>query len=260
MTSNADLGQVIQFVEQCFQIEGAEELAKAILNVTNNIQLNIILNITVNEESFWFSSNGQTTPLEVEVMTMLKDKRHNDFGTRTVVNYENISLMIKNMPLEDPDRYGRIKDLIPAILSTANGKIDNINSGIIIQQQTMEIIRTFEMMNQTLNGLFDKSNENRSQIETLLRKMFEELQTKVPYMGLDEDQEEYILERVDSAIIGVTKTNEDAEAIIASIGKVLGDLEDLATSQRKLSEWLTRTNKKGIHDQDEEDDSAVQLF
>ncbi|MBV1876321.1 MAG: response regulator [Pseudomonadales bacterium] len=261
MTSTADLGLVLQFVEQCFQIADAERLAKSILGVAKNMNLNIILQITTMDQPQWFSTNSQVTPLEIEVMTMLKNKRHNDFGTRTVVNYPNISLMVKNMPIDDPERYGRIKDLIPAILSSANGKVDNINTNLMVEQQTLDIINTFDQMNDSLGSLFTQNNANRAQIEEILLKMFGELQAKVPYMGLEDDQEEYILGRVDHSIVQVTQTNDQAKEIISSIQQILGDLEALAASQRVLSESISAKKSSQTIDEDDDDDGmAVQLF
>ena len=40
-----------------------------------------------------------------------------DFGSRTIINYQDISLLVKNMPLENMGRYGRLKDLLPVLMS-----------------------------------------------------------------------------------------------------------------------------------------------
>jgi hypothetical protein len=38
--------------------------------------------------------------------------RISDFGARTILNYPNFGLLIRNMPLDDPLRYGILKDHI----------------------------------------------------------------------------------------------------------------------------------------------------
>jgi len=51
-----------------------------------------------------------------------------DFGCRTQINYPNLFVLIKNMPLDDMNRYGRVKDLLPAILGVANTKDSLLNA------------------------------------------------------------------------------------------------------------------------------------
>jgi hypothetical protein len=227
--------------------------------------MNVVINICANDEPHWFSSDGQTTPLEKEVLTMLKDRqqRHNDFGARTVIVFPNIAFMVKNMPLDDPDRYGRIKDLLPAMLSTANGKIDNINTFLILQEQSADVTNTFERVNTKLQDLIEKSNNNRQQVEVILKAMLDELQTKVPYMGLEDDQEEYVLNRIDRSIVEVRETTDQAAQIFSSIHDVLTDLDELAASQRAVSEQVAQSSTQHFddgHDPDANDAQTVELF
>ncbi len=265
LTSTADLGQVIQFVEQCFLIKDVEQLGRTMVRVADTMHMNVVINISANDEPHWFSSDGQTTPLEKEVLTMLKDRqqRHNDFGARTVIVFPNIAFMVKNMPLDDPDRYGRIKDLLPAMLSTANGKIDNINTFLILQEQSADVTNTFERVNTKLQDLIEKSNNNRQQVEVILKAMLDELQTKVPYMGLEDDQEEYVLNRIDRSIVEVRETTDQAAQIFSSIHDVLTDLDELAASQRAVSEQVAESSTQHFddgHDPDANDAQTVELF
>jgi uncharacterized membrane protein YgaE (UPF0421/DUF939 family) len=171
--------------------------------------------------------------------------------------------MVKNMPLDDPDRYGRIKDLLPAMLSTANGKIDNINTFLILQEQSADVTNTFERVNTKLQDLIEKSNNNRQQVEVILKAMLDELQTKVPYMGLEDDQEEYVLNRIDRSIVEVRETTDQAAQIFSSIHDVLTDLDELAASQRAVSEQVAQSSTQHFddgHDPDANDAQTVELF
>ena len=62
-------------------------------------------------------ANGMAKDLEAHLLDELKDVgRYYDFGKRSVMNYENVSLLVKNMPIEDERRYGAIKDNIFSLL------------------------------------------------------------------------------------------------------------------------------------------------
>ncbi|MFT4798333.1 MAG: hypothetical protein ACJAYE_003302 [Candidatus Azotimanducaceae bacterium] len=55
------------------------------------------------------------------------------------------------------------------------------------------------------------------EVDTTLRGMFEALQTKFPCMGLDEDQEVYIVERTDRSIQSVRGIEDQSVQVFDSI-------------------------------------------
>src|SRR5690606_18681791 len=58
------------------------------------------------------------------LLFQLKDSgRYVDFGTRTIVNYDRVSLLIKNMPIQDPEKYGAIKENTFCLAQGINARI-----------------------------------------------------------------------------------------------------------------------------------------
>tara|TARA_R110002110_G_scaffold290967_2_gene505009 strand:- start:515 stop:1720 length:1206 start_codon:yes stop_codon:yes gene_type:complete len=237
LTSTSELGQVIQFVESVAGINNCDALAMQVLKTCNNMGLNCVLYIDTGEEARWFSPWESVSPLEKEMINMLRyEQRINDFGTRTVINYPLTSIMIKNMPIEDPERYGRIKDIVPAILTTANGKIEAMNITEALRRQSADLSETFEKAHNSLSGLFERSQHYQHEVDQTLRGMFEELQTKLPYMGLEEDQEMYIVDRVDGSILKVRDIEDQSMQVFGSIQETLQDLGALVTRVQAQSQ------------------------
>jgi len=221
---------VIQFVESVASISNLDALAMQVLKICNHMGLNCVLFIDDGEEGRWFSPWESVSPLEKEMINMLRhEQRINDFGTRTVINYPLTSIMIKNMPNDDPERYGRIKDIIPAILTTANGKIETMNVTDALRRQSVDLSQTFEKAHNSLSGLFERSQHYQHEVDQTLRGMFQELQTKLPYMGLDEDQELYIVDKIDSSILKVRDIEDQSMLVFGSIQETLEDLGALVT-------------------------------
>ncbi len=72
-------------------------------------------------------------PSENQLVSMLhNEKRFYDFGCRTQINYPNLSVLIKNMPIDDMERYGRIKDILPAMIGTVNNRIISLLRGMLM--------------------------------------------------------------------------------------------------------------------------------
>jgi hypothetical protein len=210
IAGTSDLGQAIQFIENTHTVFTHEQLAHTFFRITNNMGLSCSILISANRGDLFFSSTrNAVSPLEINLMTTLKKGgRFFDFGCRTQINYPKISILIKNMPMGDAERYGRIKDVLPAMLSTADTKVTQINTMLAITEQLKEADECFAMITKTLEDINHLSQQQQKDGIKVMRTMLMELDKKLPSMALEEDQELYILDRIDSVI-------EEAHATIS---------------------------------------------
>ena len=111
LSTTSELGQAMSFMESSLSFNTIDEAARALLEVTGNLALDCRLMVTLEDRICWFPSEEQISPLEKELITMSnRDQRFLDFGASTLVNYPAASLLVTNMPLDNPERHGRIKD------------------------------------------------------------------------------------------------------------------------------------------------------
>ena len=74
--------------------------------------------------------------MESRLLSEMKDAgRFYDFGSRTVINYDSISILIKNMPVDQPDKYGVIKDNIFALLQGADARLKALDLQETVNQE-----------------------------------------------------------------------------------------------------------------------------
>lgn len=113
MSMNAELGRILQFMEASFTCREFAPLAELTLKMLNELGLNASVGIFHDCGLEYFCDDGIKRPMEQEV---IENSRHlgriSDFGARTILNYPNFGLLIRNMPLDDPLRYGTLKDHI----------------------------------------------------------------------------------------------------------------------------------------------------
>ena len=50
-----------------------------------------------------------------------------DLGCRSAFNYPRVSLIVKNMPVDDPDAYGRAKDYLASIAEAADMQVQALD-------------------------------------------------------------------------------------------------------------------------------------
>ncbi|MDH5376852.1 MAG: response regulator [Gammaproteobacteria bacterium] len=262
MSGSSELALAMAFVERSHNASDFESLANYFLKVTDKFGLNTVVLITIDDTDHWFSSAGSVSPLENQLVTMLRnEKRFYDFGCRTQINYPNISLLIKNMPLDNMERYGRIKDILPAMLSTANTRVIAISSEQAVKNQTKELNLAFSSIQHLFTEIIESMKETQDKSVKVLRQMLTELATELPSMSLEEDQENMLLDKVEEAVKKSTRLSDSGDNIKEAFDMVLLKINTLAEKQNKLVNNMLSPNRNIDDDQNDLDDVAsVELF
>eukprot|EP00389_Voromonas_pontica_P003756 GDKH01005554.1.p1 GENE.GDKH01005554.1~~GDKH01005554.1.p1 ORF type:complete len:100 (-),score=10.74 GDKH01005554.1:157-417(-) len=83
------------------------------------------------------------------------------------------------------------------------------------------------MVNSKFHGLIELLNENRKSNEAVFKRLQEELEQRIPSMGLDEDQEVFIYQKVDQAIQNSVAREESVQGVKAAFHEIEQDLSIL---------------------------------
>jgi len=266
MTGNSELGQAIRFVERSYGAASFEALADQLLSVMSALDLKAVLMFSTNTDAFYFANDAEVTPLEKQLITALHQEpgRFRDFGKRTVTKYSRVSLLVKNMPLDNPDSYGRFKDLFPSLLGAADARIKALDTETALLSQTNNTVLSFQQIRTTLENLADAYSDNQQQIMTVMRNMLTELDFKIPAMGLDEDQETYLVERIDRAIQEASDLLDQGENLNEAFRHISTLLDHLTTQLQQLVAEVTADKHELANEEDvvneEPDDMGIELF
>lgn len=239
ISSTSYLGKAMQFIEKSYALTTYDALAQTFFEVTNSFDLNCILYFENNDEKSYFSSTNIVTPLESELIYLLRqEKRFYDFGCRTQINFPNTSVLVKNMPLGNASSYGQIKDLLPVMLAAADTKVSRLNIEYAVRKQTEEANESFSAIRSTLSEISQMIQKNQQVSVKIMRDMLTELDQNIPRMGLEQDQEDYIINRIDSAIRGSSDTIDAGNEFASAFKEVSGSLQNLIDKQNQLMDQI----------------------
>ncbi|MEL7478309.1 MAG: response regulator [Pseudomonadota bacterium] len=127
MTDSGDMGRIMRYVGQSYHAHDLESLSSFFFEFFIPLQLEVAVAFWHQQGEVFKSAEGAIQPIEQELLEQNRDgNRFVDFGRRTIINYPKVSLLIKNMPTDDPAMYGRYKDLLPHILEATNAKIQDM--------------------------------------------------------------------------------------------------------------------------------------
>ncbi len=263
MTSSSELALAMRFLEKSLSYHDIDNLVQGLFESMDQLSLNCCVMISANQQHYWYSSegSGSISPLEKELIEMCdKGARFLDFGERTIINYPKISLLVKNMPLEEMERYGRIKDLIPMFLSAVNTKISTLNTQEALMQQSSNLIDSFSLIRKSLYYLGVTIVNNRSDSAEIMNALVQELNVDFLRMGLEEDQEEYLLTRVDTALEQAMIEMDAGKEIRASLTFILSSLKTVMKKQDELLNAYIDSLASESTDHNADMDDNVELF
>lgn len=224
MSDTSDLGTNIQFLVHCHECSNLDELGMLLFRTLAHYGIHCSLQLRSEFEIKNLEENGLAKDLEARLLTELKNSgRYVDFGRRCVMNYGQVSLLVKNMP-EDPRRFGTIKDNVFSLLQGADARVKSIDNG-----------RMLELERDILRGMSHKMQGVMQQVESRYQTVMKECATAVEDMAM----------RVDEAILflDLTEAQENTFSQIMSVGvttinRLFNEGIRIDTSFRKLVDYL----------------------
>ncbi|MGL1959340.1 MAG: response regulator [Colwellia sp.] len=238
MRETSELGLIVQFVENSYTIKNLHKLARSFFHLCENFKLNCsLMFISQGDRSFYNSSDNTCSALEKEVISTIYDKggRFIDFGCRTQINYTRVALLIKNMPLQDRNAYGRFKDLFPPVLGAIDAKLATLETEMHIAAQTKQLSSAFYTVKYTLLKFGVNLEQNQESVINLLRTMLADLEQQLLTMGLEEDQETSIISIIDGTITSAQKLVDTTTANKKKFATIITILDAIAARQQAIA-------------------------
>ena len=201
MTSTGELGRVLQFLRQSFTCQSYDEVATQVIEAMNEYGLKSILQIRGRFGTVYLGDKGAVTSLEETLLTrMEQQERIFDFGCRTAFNYPKISLLIKNMPMDDPDMYGRIKDNVALLVEGADARLASLDESLVLARQREALRKMMERSEDVLMSFKMQYGENKEKNMKVMDGLSASIEKSFMFLGLTEEQEETMMNALQDAV------------------------------------------------------------
>lgn len=205
MSDTSDLGINIQFLLDVHTCNNMDELGMRLLQAVGSYGLKGSLQLRSELGVKNMDPSGMSKDLEATLLWELRNNgRYVDFGKRSVMNYEQVSLLVKNMPVDDDKKYGAVKDNIFSLLQGADARLkalENI-SQVNDQQQLMKALS--KRMQSMMEDIDEGYQGVMKDIADVVEDMSDRINMVIQNLGLHEDQEKALEEIMN---YGINKTN-----------------------------------------------------
>jgi hypothetical protein len=149
-----------------------------------------------------------------------------------VFNFEHLTLLINNMPIEDVDKTGRLRDHLAIATEMADSRLLAYLSTTQNSYTQGQIVDMLQDIRQTIDDFIEHSRRARAHSTQTMTEMLDSLITSFAPLGMSSDLEEDIENMV----------REKAQALIAlhdNHDETTATLEDLKSRLETLSHSST---------------------
>ncbi|MDT0584054.1 MULTISPECIES: response regulator [Alteromonadaceae] len=232
IASAGHLGTVLGFLRSGLKIRTPEALVSALFDVFDGLNIDACVQLRMEKRVINRSSQMMITPLEQDLLYRAANMqgRFLEKGSRYIVNFESVSVIIKNMPDDEMER-GELRDNLMMIIedTDALNKKMGTSSGEIMESPLPDtrlatLREELQDIQSTMEMIIQMQTTHKQKSMHILEDMQNELGDSFFKLGLIETQENTISELV----------NTKAAKIISHIDEGMHVEDNLTTLRDRL--------------------------
>ncbi|MDK2125245.1 response regulator transcription factor [Parachitinimonas caeni] len=231
MVASGELGAIVDFTRRAFGSHDADNLLKSLIGVLSS-RFDLIASAQVRIEGGQrtLNSDGRSSPLEAELLTGLAsdNRRVFEYGRRLVVNFPHVTVQIRDMPLEDQEARGRVRDNVQMLVEIAETRIESLVIENRIHAHKVHALNAIESTRTVVVELEAEYKRQASISLALFQDLRRQFEDRLLYLGLTDKQEQ--------ALVQLIAGSADQAAALYEAGLALD--KRFASITRELQESL----------------------
>ena len=225
MMMSSELGVMLRFLQSGMATHSYDSLSLALFEVLNTMQLKGALHIFIDNESIMFSDSSDIRPLEAKVFHQCQSKKRIiDFGSCTIFNQDNCSLLIRNMPLDNIERYGMLRDNLCILLDVIQHRV----MSLYLEQKSLSLKnvmdKSLSVIQDILLDMDTQQREFTNRTTTTIEDMLLQLKGDFSALNLDFKEEQKLTDNLEAGSDTLAIMFEESEIAHSHIRKVLEDV------------------------------------
>jgi hypothetical protein len=226
LIDNSDLGANIQFLLAVNSCDNLDQLGQLLFSTLERYGLKCSLQMRTRMEIKNMEAHGMSKDLESQLLYQLKDSgRYIDFGSRTLCNYDRVSLLIKNMPTEDKEKYGAIKDNSFYLLQGVNARLHALENQHTLDEEKKCLKKLSSDITQVTSSIKERYQDMMRSIVNEVETAALLIQDRIPHLALLEKDERYIDNIIERLITGTNQIFNEGLKVEDAFKRLESDLE-----------------------------------
>ena len=228
MTSLGEMGVLIEALRNFNACADAAALAESALAALAQFGLQGAVQVRTGAAELTLTSKGEASPLEVSVISqMARMERIMQFKTKLSITYEHASLLVENLPIDDPDRCGRLRDHLAILVEGINVRARAITAESHARRQDDAIARTVNRIVETLDVIDIAQRESNVATQIASHRMNESVANILHGIAISEEQEQTVTGCVDAGIESILQAQASQSDLQDRLSAIVTELKAL---------------------------------
>lgn len=221
MQSLLESNVVLSFTRGTLNCKTLEALAQLTINSMRSYGLDSHVQLRSDLGTITQTQRGMASPLEEQIFShVLNQGRLFQFQKRLVANYDNCSVLTVNMPLDDPEFCGRIRDYVAMIAEAASAAVENIALRLdaIARAETLRTLA--QSCRVAIADLREQHQHQQNEIYKELDQTVEGVENMYYHLGLTDKQEDIISTLTRDSrdkVLGLMQQGQSFDTVLAGI-------------------------------------------
>ncbi len=245
MSDTSDLGVNVQFLLEVNHCSNIDELGMRLFQSLRRYGINCSLQMRSRYGVKNMEANGMAKEMESALLSACAEQgRYVDFGRRSIMNYGRVSLLVKNMPLDDEKKYGAIKDNVFSLLQGCDARIESLDNQQSLTLESLLVKRLTGQLRSLVGQVEEGYQEVMRGIADVVENMAEGVENSLQYLGMDETQEAALQGIMERGISDTNRVFNEGIRLDEGLRSLLQQLDDIFSAgqidPQKIGELLEK--------------------
>ena len=192
LTTTGEYGVVMHTLRNSLPCRSLGELAEVMLTAMDNYGLKGAVQLRTPDSILTLNSERRSSPIDQEMLRNLSvENRHiYDYGSRSVFCYPNVALLVRNMPLENPDLYGRMKDNLALLVEGIEFRLSALVVELRMRSERANLVTAASLLNFVLSQVDTQFKRGQSEMSAIFSELESKLEWSFAGLVMTETQEQ----------------------------------------------------------------------
>lgn len=226
IVTSGEYGVVMNFFRNSYACRSVAELAEVVLKALDEFGLAGSVQLRLAGEDLTMNTERRSSPLEAEMLRKLSEENRHiyDYGNRSAFCYPDVAILVKAMPVDDPEAYGRIKDNIALLAEGADFRLKALADELEVRRQRQGLADSAHLASRVLDQVNREFKAGQSEMSQLFDQLEKHLEWAFAGFGLSDDQEQGIWDLVRPLINRASHLYERGFRLDSQLGEALDAL------------------------------------
>jgi len=245
MTTAGEYNTIIEFFRESGTAANYEDMVQMLLAAGTSYGCGVSVEVRCNEGDLIFSYDDNIKDEQAAIITRLKlQGRLVEEEQHICINFTNISLLVDNLPRNDIDKYGRIKDNLVVLASGANSVVESIDSKVKLKKERKNLYKIVKGTHHAMEKIEKDIGEQIRKTSTTQNAFIKGLAEAVAHSKLREEEKNELNVLLTSGKTTLSKVLMESFVLDENFLEVITKLE-------KTYSVVESANKHGPEKKDE---------